>query len=213
MKNKNLTQPKKQILSSKRSEHAEILSTIEKINKETAEIIRKNYIDLQEIKLLMKETDRQMKETDKKIKELSTRFGSTTGHIIEGLMAPAAFKMLKEAGFAVNRCYKNLKRKSKNPAMAMEIDELLLDDTLAIAVEVKASCDKKDIDHFLTNMERFKTLYPEYRDKDVYVAIAAINYEKDADGYAHERGMLVIRVTNEEIFTLDPTDKDTLRIF
>ena len=33
----------------------------------------------------------KLKETDRKIKELSTRFGSTTGHIIEGLMAPAAF--------------------------------------------------------------------------------------------------------------------------
>jgi len=109
-----------------------------------------------ETERLMRETWAQMKDTDKKIKELSTRFGSTTGHIIEGLMAPAAFKMLQDAGFHVNRCYKNLKRKSKDPEMAMEIDELLLNDTVAIAVEVKTSCDSKDIDNFLERMERLR---------------------------------------------------------
>ena len=165
-----------------------------------------------ETERLMRETWAQMKDTDKKIKELSTRFGSTTGHIIEGLMAPAAFKMLQDAGFHVNRCYKNLKRKSKDPEMAMEIDELLLNDTVAIAVEVKTSCDSKDIDNFLERMKRFKTLYPENKDKDVYVAIAAVNYERDADTYAHKCGLLVIRAS-EDIFTLDSHEGDGLRVF
>ena len=217
-------------------EHEERMRRIERMNEQTAENMRVFFEELrirtaehnkemEETDRRMKETDRrmketaqriketdlQMKETDRKIKELSTRFGSTTGHIIEGLMAPAAFKMLHDAGFNVNRCYKNLKRKSKDPEMAMEIDELLLDDTLAIAVEVKASCDRKDIDDFLKRMERFKALYPENRDKEVYVAIAAINFEREADVYAHEQGLLVIRVTDYELFTLDPFSKDVLR--
>lgn len=179
--------------------------------KETDRLIKETDLQIKETAQRIKETGLQMKETDRKIKELSTRFGSTTGHIIEGLMAPAAFKMLHDAGFNVNRCYKNLKRKSKDPEMAMEIDELLLDDTLAIAVEVKASCDRKDIDDFLKRMERFKTLYPENRDKDVYVAIAAINFERNADVYAHEQGLLVIRVTDYELFSLDSFAEDTLR--
>ena len=219
-------------------EHEERMRRIEKMNEQTAENIRvffeelrlrmeKHSIELEETDRRMKETDRQiketdrqmketdrqMKETDRKIKELSTRFGSTTGHIIEGLMAPAAFKMLQDAGFNVNRCYKNLKRKSKDPEMAMEIDELLLDDTVAIAVEVKTSCDHKDIDDFLKRMERFKALYPENKDKEVFVAIAAINFERDADVYAHEQGLLVIRVTDYELFTLDPFTHDALRKF
>lgn len=180
--------------------------------KETDRQMQETDRRLQETDRIMRETYKQMRETDKKIKELSTRFGSTTGHIIEGLMAPAAFEMLKEAGFKVNRCYKNLKRKSKNPDMAMEIDELLLDDTIAIAVEVKASCDSKDIDNFLKRMERFKALYPENKDKDVYVAIAAVNYERDADTYAHKCGLLVIRAT-EDLFTLDSHEGDELRVF
>ena len=210
-------------------EHEERMRRIERMNEQTAENMRVFFEELRirtaehnkemeetdrrmkETDRRMKETDQRMKETDRKIKELSTRFGSTTGHIIEGLMAPAAFKMLHDAGFNVNRCYKNLKRKSKDPEMAMEIDELLLDDTLAIAVEVKASCDRKDIDDFLKRMERFKALYPENRDKEVYVAIAAINFEREADVYAHEQGLLVIRVTDYELFTLDPFSKDELR--
>ena len=196
-------------------EHEERMRRIEKMNEQTAECIRTFFekldIQMEKHSKDLEETSLLMKETDRKIKELSTRFGSTTGHIIEGLMAPAAFKMLHDAGFNVNRCYKNLKRKSKDPAMAMEIDELLLDDTVAIAVEVKTSCDRKDIDDFLKRMERFKTLYPENKDKEVYVAVAAINFEHGADDYAHEQGLLVIRVTDHELFSLDSFEKDTLR--
>lgn len=43
-------------------------------------------------------------------------------------------------------------------------------------------------------------------------AMAAVNYERDADKYAHEQGLFVIRVDeDEDIFSLDPSDNDTLR--
>ena len=168
-----------------------------------------------EIRQIIKETALQMKETDRKIKEISTRFNSTIGNIMEGLMSPSSLRMFQKAGFHINRCFRNMKRKNKEPLLAMELDALMVRDTEIIALEVKSSCDRQDIDKFLFHMERFRTLFPEYDKMNlkVYVAIASLNYENEADLYAQKHGLLVIRVSEEEIFTLDPFDSQNLRIF
>lgn len=162
---------------------------------------------------IIKETAQQMKETDKKIKELSTRFSSTTGRIIEGLMSSSAIKIYEEAGIKIDSLCKNFKRKNKSLNLEMEMDVVLLNDTQVVVEEVKASCDKKDVEKFFHNMEKFKLLYNEYADKEVFGAIAAVNYEDGADQYAHELGLFVVRVASDEIFTLDPFKMDELKRF
>lgn len=158
----------------------------------------------------MKETDRLMKETDKKIKELSTRFSSTTGNMIEGLMSSSAAEMFQKAGYDMHSMAKNIVRKSKNPNEGMEVDVLLYNNTTAIAIEVKANCRKSDIDRFLQQMEKFKRLFPEYKDKEVLLAIAAINFENEVDDYAHERGLIVVRTNSDDFFSIDPCDREAL---
>ena len=81
------------------------------------------------------EIKEMMRETDKRIKELTEQFTSTTGHISEGLIAPAAVKIFQKAGFNIDRSYCNLRRKNKLNQLEMEVDQLLLDDTLVIAPE------------------------------------------------------------------------------
>ena len=159
------------------------------------------------------EWDQRMRETDKKIKEVTTRFSSTTGHIIEGLMSSSAIKMYEDKGFRINSLCKNYKRKNKRLNLEMEQDVVLFTETQVIVEEVKASCDKKDVEKFFHNMEKFKLLYNEYADKEVFGAIAAVNYENDADKYAHELGLFVVRVASDEIFTLDPFKLEELKRF
>jgi hypothetical protein len=155
----------------------------------------------------------QMKVTDMKIQEMSRRFSSTTGHIIEGLMSSAAMEMFQKAGFDVYNKAKNLHHKNKSLNAEMEVDVLLTGDTTAVVIEVKASCDRKDVDHVLKQMEKFRLLYPEYHDKEVVVAIAAINYELDADIYAHEKKLMVVRADSRNVFTIDSYDMDVLQRF
>lgn len=180
---------------------------------EIRQIQRENNQGIKELRELQKETAQQMKETDKKIKELSTRFSSTTGRIIEGLMSSSAIKIYEEAGIKIDSLCKNFKRKNKSLNLEMEMDVVLLNDTQVVVEEVKASCDKKDVEKFFHNMEKFKLLYNEYADKEVFGAIAAVNYEDDADKYAHELGLFVVRVASDEIFTLDPFKLEELKRF
>jgi len=189
------------------------LSETTQILSETAQTKRESGVDIEEIKKLQRETTQQMKETDQKIKELSTRFSSTTGHIIEGLMSSSAIKIYEDKGFKINSLCKNYKRKNKQLNLEMEQDVVLFTDTQVIVEEVKASCDKKDVDKFFRNMEKFKLLYDEYANKEVFGAVAAVNYENGADTYARNLGLFVVRVSSDDIFSLDPFKMEELKRF
>lgn len=161
----------------------------------------------------MKETDRQMKETDRRLKKLADEFTSYSGHIIEGLMEPSALRIFQNAGYDVDSCTKNYKRRIKATGQQAEYDLILLNGTVAIVVEVKTNCKKRDVDHFIKQMSPFRDLFPEAANKNVLGAMAAINYERGADRYAHEQGLFVIRVSDNDIFSLDDTSGDEMRKF
>jgi hypothetical protein len=44
-------------------------------------------------------------------------------------------------------------------------------------------------------------------------SVAAINYDKEVDQYAREQGLLVIRVSSDDIFSIDSFDAAKLRRF
>ena len=158
----------------------------------------------------IKETSAQMKETDRKLKELSTRFTTTIGNLTEGLLDPATLKLFQDAGFNVNLFFPNMWKKRKDSNVEMEIDQFMVDGDTAIAVEVKTACSKRDIDRFITKMDDFKDLFPEFASKRIFLAIAAIKYEKGSDDYAHQQGLLVVRATPDNIFSLDSSKNDNL---
>ena len=170
-----------------------------------------------QMKEQMKESDRQMKEqmkeTDQRIKELTTRFISQSGHIIEGLMEPAAMRIFKQAGFDIDKCWKEMKGTNKAIGRRMEVDLFYHDTTESVAVEVKTRCTCADVDHFLQQMQYFKAIFPEFSKSIVYAAIAAINYDRDSDVYASQKGLFVIRVSDNSVFTLDPADKNDMVCF
>ena len=160
----------------------------------------------------MEELRQQMKETDRKLKEEATRYSSLTGHVVEGLMEPSALALFQQAGFDISKCWKNMKGKRKDLNIGMEVDLFLHDTTDAVAVEVKTNCTKGDVDYFLKQMEKFGDVFQSYADTNVYLAMAAINYDYEADKYAAEKGMFVIRVC-EDAFSLDPAKKEDMAYF
>lgn len=160
----------------------------------------------------MEELRQQMKETDRKLKEEATRYSSLTGHVVEGLMEPSALALFQQAGFDISKCWKNMKGKRKDLNIGMEVDLFLHDTTDAVAVEVKTNCTKGDVDYFLKQMEKFGDVFQSYADTNVYLAMAAINYDHEADKYAAEKGMFVIRVC-EDAFSLDPAKKEDMAYF
>ena len=180
--------------------------------KETNRQMKETDRQMKETDRKMKETDRQMKATDRKIKALNDQFISQTGHILEGLTKRSALRALQKAGFRVEQSFKEMTGSNSELGLNMEIDLLYADTTEAVAVEVKTNCTKAKINHFLKQMRNFKLLYPRFADLDVYVAVAALNYTKEAEAYAREKGLIVIHV-NDDVFTIDPIDRKKLKRF
>ena len=167
-----------------------------------------------DLKESRREFDNRMKALDNKISKLTTDFIGTIGHIVEGLAGTKAEKMFTEQGYEISDKKRNVHRKIKILNKEMEADVVLLGESLAIVIEVKANCTRKNIDEFMNHMKNhFRDLFPEWNSLEILGAVAAINYEDDADAHAHENGLLVIRTDSQNVFTLDKSDRDSLTRF
>ena len=162
---------------------------------------------------LKEETDRQLKETSLEVKRLSRQLSGTTGHIVEGLVSSSTEKIFENVGLVLHNSGKNLIRSIPSEQIKMEVDVLLSNEEMAVPIEVKSNCTKDDVRRFLHQMSHFRRLFPEYDGKEVVAAIAAINYEKGVAELAHREKLLVIRVNSDDIFSIDPFQKDELRKF
>ena len=162
----------------------------------------------EQIKTLSAETDKQMKETAEQIKETTEQmnrtdiridkvvgdFGNRWGRLGENLVKSSLIQRLKERGIEVERVITNAKIGSS------EYDIIAINGAEIVVVEVKATLDPLDVQRFTKSIERFKFLWPEFKDKTVYGAMAfLIKANRSADEIARKQGFFVIEATGDII--------------
>ena len=150
---------------------------------------------------MIKATSEQMRETDRKMKQLEGLFTTQWGKLIEALAKPACLKLFSDLGIGITQVY-NGPRKGKYFCNEMEIDVILCNTTVAVAVEVKTTCKIEHIDHFLQQMEHFKETFHPFANYTVYPAVAALKYDEGSDVYASKKGMFVLHANGEDMFDL-----------
>ena len=195
--------------------------TVEKITK----TFERNGIEIEELKKLSKETDRQLKETDrqlketdkklekyfretdKKIKELTNLFTTQWGRLIEALVEPGVLELFQKWGIKVKYTSRRIEIEDEMRRRIMEIDLFLENDVEGVIVEVKNFVKKEDVDELLEKLDRFKEVRPKYREYRLYGAIAGINFAKGVDKYAYRKGLFVLKsrgglieIANDEKF-------------
>ncbi len=199
-----------ELAQSRRELKAELAESRRKFDEDVAQ-------SRKEFKEGLEESSRKFDEINAKtnaaITRISTEFLGVTGHIVEGLASSAVDEVFKAAGLPLFHFGKNIKPKQPEANNQMEVDVMLGNDRFTVPVEVKANFTKKKVERFLHKMEMFRPLFPEYCDRDVLAAICAINYENGADQFAHDEGLLVLRVNSDNVFSLDPFDEEKLRRF
>ena len=204
----------KRIEEYRRESDRRIEESRKETEREVEEMLAKTHSEVEE---MLAKTHREVKEmfaeTNATIRRVSVEFLGVTGHIVEGLVSSSTEKIFKDAGFDLHDSGKNLRRELASEDKQMEVDAMLGNEKLVVPVEVKANFTKKKVKRFLHKMEMFRKFFPEYADKEVIAAIAAINYEAGVADFAHEEGLLVIRVSSDDIFSLDPVDENKLRKF
>lgn len=211
------------------AEIKEIIHATSEQMKETDRRMQETDRRMQETDRKMQETDRKMQETDRKLDRLFSEtakrreendaiikshseqierayklyggFTNEFGKIIEDLCKPAALKIFKKEGIGIDHIYEG-PRHGREDEEEIEVDVLLCNKIAAVAVEVKTTCFKKDIDYFLKQMKNFKKIFHEFEEKNVYVAIAAMRYANGSDTYARRKGLYVLTPTSDGLFTL-----------
>ena len=153
------------------------------------------------------EADRRSAEADRTMEELKKLVRATTEAVnnlttplclfTEEMVEPAVVQLFQERGIDVTQTMSRLK--SKRPGAAMEIDILAVNGSELVAVECKSRLSKDDVDDFLDRLQRFKLAFPQFRDFQVYGAVAGIEIDQGIDSYAYRRGLFVIKQSGETV--------------
>jgi len=142
------------------------------------------------------ETREQMKETDRKIGELSNRFGELAEHLV----APSIKEKFNALNFTFDQMSQNIQISDNSGQILAEIDILLENGDVAIAVEVKSKPLEKDVDRHITRMEVLRHRADLRKDPRKFRgAIAGAIMNKEVRDYAQKCGFYVIEQTGDTV--------------
>ncbi len=172
-----------------------LLAELTTAQKETD--LRQKETDRQ-IKELGKQTDRQLKELGKQIGGLGSKFGSFT----EGLALPSMETILRKR-FGMEVISPSV-RASKG-GNHIEIDVLAYANgnlNIAYVVEVKSHAREDSITQLKSILQRFRTFFPEHKDKQLYGILAAVDMSPELRQKTLQEGFYVARI-HDQVFELD----------
>ena len=170
--------------------------------KETDQQIKKFSEELsssqKELSASQKETNEQMKRTDARIDKVIGDWGNRWGKLGENLVKGSLVQRLNERDIKVERILTNAK------VGWLEFDIIAINGKEIVVVEVKATLDPADVDKFSENMKKFTTLWPEFKDRIIYGAMAFLmKANRQADSLAQKQGFFVISATGDVIIQND----------
>jgi Holliday junction resolvase-like predicted endonuclease len=150
------------------------------------------------------ETDKLFKESDKKLKKLETLFISQWGKLMESLVEGDLIPLLQARGIKVDQ---TTQRTTKiYNSFPFEIDIIAMNGEEVVFVEVKTTLFPKHVEHFLEKMNVIQDVFPHYKGKKIYGAMAYLRQESEAAMYAMKQGLYVIRATGKSASIINTTD-------
>ena len=153
------------------------------------------------------ETDRRMQETDRYLKSLGRRFGdlgNRLGEFVEGMVRPGIVRMFRERGLELHQTFRDMS--ARQGKEAAQIDLMAIDETVAVAVEVKSRLTVEAVDEHLRRMEKFRRLFPRFGDLRVLAAVAGMVIDDEAAAYAEEKGLFVIGQSGDAAVLLNSNE-------
>lgn len=124
--------------------------------------------------------------------------GNSTGRMVEDMFFDVLADNPKIGGLAFNKVEKNLKtpkKKGEKLSYADEFDIVLADKNKIAIFEVKYRVRLEDVKNLRTKkLSNFKKHYPEKIKKEVYLGIAGITLEIEAENEAKKAGILLLRL-------------------
>ena len=146
--------------------------------------------------------DRRIKKIEQMIKENGRQMGylnNRFGEMVEHLVAPSIKQKFRALGFTFDHVSKEHEITDNGRKLA-EIDLLLENGDIALAVEVKAKPVEKDVDEHIRRMEILRKKADANNDKRKYQgAIAGAIMSDELRNYTHKAGFYVIEQTGDTV--------------
>jgi len=150
-----------------------------------------------------KEIDRRLKQDMDKLAKLVGGMGNSNGEMAEEYFYNA---FRADKSFANERFHKVRRNQiyRKEEIMA-EFDLVLLNGKSAALIEVKynAKPDNVSIEKIISKIKYFKILYPECKDFNIYLGVAAMSFKAGLEAELHQAGIATIRPVGKKIVRFD----------
>jgi hypothetical protein len=163
---------------------------------------------------MFEETAQRSRETDRKLDRLERTvertskivgdLGNRLGEFVEYSMKPDLVRIFRERGLDVHDLCRDLT--GEHNGFAAQVDLLVFNDDVCVAVEVKSKLKVEDVDRHVERMEHFRELFPRFASPRILGAIAAVVLPPDVAKYAYRRGFFVIGPKGESVEILNDLD-------
>ena len=173
--------------------------------KETDLQLKETDLQLKEVSRQQKENAQQQKKTDRQLKELGKQIGglgAKFGSFTEGLALPSMEKILRQR-FGMKVVSPSVR--ASEDGKHIEIDVLAYTNgnlNTAYIVEVKSHAREESITQLKSILQRFRTFFPEHKDKQLYGILAAVDMSPELREKTLQEGFYVARI-HDQVFELD----------
>jgi predicted nuclease with TOPRIM domain len=180
--------------------------------KELAEIQKELAESQKELAESQKETDRQMQESGRRMDELSEKtnkklgeLGRRFGEIVEHLIAPNLIEKLNTMNFDFRIASPNRKYYDSKHQELAEVDVLLENTKIVMAIEVKSKLLASHVQDHLERMDILRAYADEHDDRRVWLgAVGGALLATDARKAALKAGFYLIEQSGDTVMISVP---------
>ncbi|MDI9355435.1 MAG: small VCP/p97-interacting protein, partial [Chitinophagaceae bacterium] len=151
----------------------------------------------EEMKKSREAAEKSTQELNKKIAGVTDTLGNFAVEMVE----PKLMELLRAKGIPIETIYESIKG-FKNDQRYYEVDLLMVNTNIFVAVEVKTTLKPEDVDEHIERLEKIKAVGPKGMDlsgMSFYGAIAGMVVKNDADIYACKKGLYVLCQNGENV--------------
>lgn len=149
---------------------------------------------------MAKQSDMRMEKLNKELSRKIADLGDTLGRFAEEQVRADLIDKFDKWGIPVHAITNHFIQRDANNEYAYEIDILIYNSKYVVAIEVKNTLKKDDVDEHLERMEKMQELpLPATEGKIILSAVAGMIVGDGVDKYAEKKGLFVLKPSGDSI--------------
>jgi hypothetical protein len=148
-----------------------------------------------DLKKSQKAFDAQMAQLNKQLGQ----HGNRLGEFVQEMVKPAVVRLFQERGLPVHQVMANVVAYDDNKQFTMEIDLVVVNNEVLVAVECKSHLSNDDVNEHLERLALFKRCFPQYKDYRILGAVAGMVVPTEVGRHAYRKGLFVLAQSGDAV--------------